>query len=43
MRQLGMFGYISSTFVGGVHERQLGFFFCIGNIGACMENCIFSL
>ena len=42
MRRLGTFGHVSSTFAGGVHEQRLGFFFCIGSIGACAENRIFS-
>ena len=37
---LGTFGH-SSTFAGGVREQRLGFFFCIGSIGAC-ENRKFS-
>ena len=42
VRQLGTFGHVSSTFAGGVREQRLRFFFCIGSIGACAENRIFS-
>ena len=42
VRRLGMFGRFSSMFAGGVREQRLGFFFCIGSIGACAENRIVS-
>ena len=42
MPRLGTFGRVSSTFAGGICKQQLGFFFCIGSIGACAENRIFS-
>ena len=32
--RLGTFGHVSSTFVGGVRKQWLGFFICIGSIGA---------
>ena len=40
--RLGTFGHVSSTFAGGVREQRLEFFFCIGSIGTCAENRIFS-
>ena len=40
--RLETFGRFSSMLAGGVREQQLGFFFCIGSIGACAENRVFS-
>ena len=40
--RLGTFGRVLSTLAGEVCEQRLGFFFCIGSIGACAENRIFS-
>ena len=39
---LGMFGRFPSTLAGGVHKQWSGLLFCIGSIGACTENRIFS-
>ena len=41
MPRLGTFGRYSLKLAGGVREQWLGFFFCIGSIGACAENRIF--
>ena len=41
-RRMGTFGRYSSTLARGVRGQCLGLFFCIGSIGACPENRIFS-
>ena len=42
VRQLRTFGRVLSRFAGGVREQRLGLLFCIGSIGACPGNRIFS-
>ena len=42
VRRMGTFGRYSSTLARGVRGQRLGLFFCIGSIGACPENRIFS-